>query len=78
MGEIAKPPRVARLLGCSPQMVRERIRRGIWNFGECIPRAESNSGRDEFNIYRSKLEEHIGRRLTDREWENLEGVKNAE
>lgn len=64
MAEIMKPPEVAKILGCSSQMVRERIRRGIWNFGECIPK-KGNGGRDEFNIYRSKLEKHIGRELRD-------------
>ncbi|WP_084002954.1 hypothetical protein [Dorea sp. D27] len=71
MAEILKPPEVAKILGCSPQMVRERIRRGIWDFGECIPK-KSNSGRNEFNIYRSKLEKHIGRELTETECQDLE------
>ena len=59
--EIMKPPEVARILGCSEQKVREHIRRGIWKFGECIPKSKKGTKQDEFNIYRAKFEKWIGR-----------------
>lgn len=59
--EIMKVPEVARILGCSEQKVREHIRRGIWKFGECIPKSKKGTKQDEFNIYRAKFEKWIGR-----------------
>lgn len=52
----------ARILGCSPQMVRERIKRGIWKFGEYIPKEKSGNGtKATYCIYRSKLYRHMGK-----------------
>lgn len=65
--EILKPPEVARILGVSPQYVREHIRRGIWKFGECVPKKVRGKTTDEFNIYRAKFENHIGRKLEEEE-----------
>ena len=59
--EIMKVPEVARILGCSEQKVREHIRRGIWKFGECVPAQKKGTKQDEFNIYRAKFMEFIGR-----------------
>lgn len=59
--EIMKVPEVARILGCSEQKVREHIRRGIWKFGECVPAKKKGTKQDEFNIYRAKFMEFIGR-----------------
>lgn len=67
MKDILKPPEVARILGCSPQAVREHIRRGIWDFGECVPKKKRNKTTDEFNIYRAKFKAHIGRSLKEEE-----------
>lgn len=65
--EILKPTEVARILGVSPQYVREHIRRGIWKFGECVPKKVRGKTTDEFNIYRAKFENHIGRKLNEEE-----------
>lgn len=65
--EILKPPQVAHILGVSPQSVREHIRRGLWTFGECVPKKKRDRCTDEFNIYRSKFEAHIGRELREDE-----------
>ncbi len=67
MKEILKPPEVARILGVSPQSVREHIRRGVWKFGDCIPKKEMDKSTDEFNIYRAKFEKFIGRELREEE-----------
>lgn len=64
--EILKPPEVAKILGVSPQAVREHIKRGIWDFGECVPKKIRGKTTDEYNIYRAKLEAHIGKPLEER------------
>lgn len=46
----------AQLIGCSQQTVRERIKRGIWTFGEAIP--EKNH--INYVIYKRKLYRHLG------------------
>ncbi len=51
----------AKILGCDPQAVRERIRLGIWTFGECIPKSMTGHKCDTFIIYRRKLYKHIGK-----------------
>lgn len=65
--EILKPPQVARILGVSPQSVREHIRRGIWTFGECVSHKKRDRSTDEFNIYRARFEAFIGRQLREDE-----------
>ncbi len=37
MAEILKPPQVASILGVSQQAVREHMKRGLWDLGDCIP-----------------------------------------
>ena len=69
MREILKPPAVAPILGCSKQAVRENIRQKIWDFGECIPKEKTGKSTDTFNIYRAKLEAHIGRKLTEEDFQ---------
>lgn len=53
-------PQAASILGCSQQKLREHIRRGVWKFGECIPKEKTGKSCDEFVIYRKKLLKHIG------------------
>ena len=68
MKDILKPPEVARILGCSIQKVREHMRQGVWDIGEVIPKKKSGKKGDEFNIYRTKFETHIGRKLTEEDF----------
>lgn len=43
---------------------RERIKAGIWKFGEVIPRSRSgNETKNTYCIYRSKLYKHIGKEV---------------
>lgn len=67
MAEILKPPQVANILGVSQQAVREHMKRGLWDIGDCIPAKKRGKQTVEYNIYRAKLEAHIGRRLEDDE-----------
>lgn len=60
--EMMSAQAAAKILGCSPQAVRERIKRGIWKFGEYIPKSKTgNATKDTYCIYRSKLYKHIGK-----------------
>lgn len=65
--EILKPPRVAMILGVGEQSVREHLKRGLWDFGEVIRGKDRGKVTIEYNIYRKKLERHIGRELTEEE-----------
>lgn len=59
--EIMSASEAARILGCTAQAVRERIRLGIWDFGECIPKKKTKNKSDTFVIYRRKLYKHMGK-----------------
>ncbi len=59
-GEILSAKQAAKILGVSPQCVRERIKRGIWTFGEMIPKEKTGNKYDSYCIYRKKLYKHIG------------------
>ena len=60
--EMMSAAAAGRVLGCSAQMVRERIKRGIWKFGEYIPKEKSgNEVKDTYCIYKDKLYRHIGK-----------------
>lgn len=65
--DILKPPAVAKILGCAPQAVREHLKRGLWDFGEYIPKGKRGRQTDEYNIPVAKLEAYLGRKLRDDE-----------
>ena len=48
-------------------MPKEILKPPIWKFGECVPKKVRGKTTDEFNIYRAKFENHIGRRLKEEE-----------
>ncbi len=58
--ETMRVPEAAQMLGCSQQAVRERIRRGIWTFGEVIPKEKTGNEIDSFIIHKRKLYKHLG------------------
>ena len=49
MQDILTANQTARVIGCGPQRVRERIKRGIWTFGSVVTRKES--GNAQKNTY---------------------------
>ena len=51
----------ARILGCAPEGVRQRIKLGIWDFGECIPKEKTGNKADTYIIYKAKLYRHMGK-----------------
>ena len=51
----------ARVIGCGPQRVRERIKRGIWSFGSVVTRKESgNVQKNTYEINKYKLADWLG------------------
>ena len=56
----------AEILGCRPQGVREKMKRGIWDLGEAISPKQSGKQHWEYHIYRAKIEHQIGRALEGR------------
>lgn len=52
-------PEAAKLLGTSPQGVREHMKRGVWDLGSVVP-PKRKGGQWQYHIYRSKLDKHLG------------------
>lgn len=50
----------ARILGCTSQKVRERMRRGLWDLGRAIPPEETGKSTWTYEIMRHKLEAFQG------------------
>lgn len=51
----------ARELGCSVAVVREHMRRGLWNIGIALSPQKTGKKQWEFHIYRDKLDKHLGK-----------------
>lgn len=53
MREILNAVQTARIIGCDPHKVRERLKCGIWTFGEYIPAERTGKKQDcyEINAY---------------------------
>lgn len=72
MREITTAPQAARIIGCRPQKVRERMKRGMWDLGNYIPPGKDRRTAD-YDVLRWKLEKFIGRALTAEEMEIFNG-----
>ncbi len=65
--EIFNAVEAAREIGCTAQKVRERMKRKLWDLGEVIPKeALGNGEKNEYNIFRYKLERFLGHPVTGR------------
>ena len=61
MKDILTANQTARVIGCGPQRVRERIKRGIWTFGSVVTRKESgNAQKNTYEINKYKLADWLG------------------
>ncbi len=61
MKDILTANQTARVIGCGPQRVRERIKRGIWTFGSVVTRKESgNAQKNTYEINKHKLADFLG------------------
>ena len=58
MKKIISASAAARLIGCDPQVVRERLRKGIWKFGRAIPPKEHRLNWT-YEVYPEALEEYL-------------------
>lgn len=59
MKEIISARAAAKIIGCSAEAVRQRIKAGIWTFGERIPKEKNGNKIDTYLISRKKLERYL-------------------
>ena len=60
MREIHRAAQAARVIGCAPQMVRERIKRGIWTFGSVVTAKQSGNVQSSYEIKKRDLADWLG------------------
>lgn len=60
MREILNASETARVIGCGSQMVRERIKRGIWTFGNVVTAKQSGNRQASYEINKRALAEWLG------------------
>ena len=58
MKEVISAEQAARELGVPAQAVRERIKQGVWNFGDVV---KGKNGKDTYLIYRGRMNKFLGR-----------------
>ncbi|MEH2949013.1 hypothetical protein [Sporofaciens sp. JLR.KK001] len=59
MYEILNAAQTARVIGCGPQKVRERIKRGIWTFGSVVTAKQSGNTENSYEINKGALAEWL-------------------
>lgn len=71
MIDIINAKQASKVIGCSPQMVRERIKRNIWTFGKVVTAKDTGRQLNSYEINIQKLadflcisREEVERRLT--------------
>ena len=62
MSRIISANKTAKILGVTPQLVRERLKRGVWTFGRAISPEESGKEHWTYEVYVPKLMEYLGER----------------
>ena len=60
MREILSAAQTARVIGCAPQMVRERIKRGIWTFGSVVAAKQSGNVQCSYEVKKRDLADWLG------------------
>ena len=56
MRDVLSSTQAAKVIGCGPQMVRERIKRGIWKFGTAIePKKSGNTQKTSYEVNKQEL-----------------------
>lgn len=68
MKDILNACQTAKVIGCGPQMVRERIKRGIWTFGSVVTAKQSGNKQHSYEIKKYDLADflHISVEEVDR------------
>ena len=71
VNDILNASQTAKVIGCSAQRVRERLKRGIWDFGTVVKAKQSGKTQDSYEVNKYKLAkfleipvEEIDRRLS--------------
>lgn len=59
MHDILNAAEAARAIGCCPQKVRERIKRGIWKFGSVVTASQSGNMENSYEINKRALAEWL-------------------
>ena len=67
MYDILSANQAAKVIGCTPQKVRERLKRKIWTFGVVIPANKTGHCQDSYEISKKQLASFL--RITDDELE---------
>lgn len=57
--EILNVAQTARVIGCGPQKVRERIKREIWTFGSVVTAKQSGNTENSYGINKGALAEWL-------------------
>lgn len=55
MKDILNAVQTARVIGCNPRKVRERLKCGVWTFGEYIPAEKTGKKQDCYEVNASSL-----------------------
>lgn len=72
MQEILSARQAARVIGCAPQKVRERMKRGIWTFGTVVTAKQTGNKKNDYEINARKFSSWLGISMEELE-EKLEG-----
>lgn len=60
MKDILTAAQAARVIGCTEQRVRERIKRNIWTFGKVVDAKANNATRRSYEIKITELAAFLG------------------
>lgn len=76
MKDILTAAVAAKIIGCREQKVRMRMRRKLWDLGRVYPPEKTGITIWTYEINRTKLEEFLGRSITEEEYQNaVSGAK---
>ena len=67
MYDILSANQAAKVIGCTPQKVRERLKRKIWTFGVYIPKSKTGFKQNNYDISKKELAEFL--RISEEELE---------
>ena len=59
MKKVLNAAQAAALLGCPAQMVRERLKRGVWRFGRAYSPEETGLKQWTYEVYADQLNDFI-------------------
>lgn len=71
MRDVLNAVQAAKVIGCGPQKVRERIKRGIWTWGTVVTAKEAGNLNNGYEVNLQELADwlHISREEVERRLE---------